>query len=219
MYRTILYDLDGTVLDTIDLVVESLAHALRTHLGVVPDRPLLVAGVGTPLVQQMREHAERLVGSRDEALAQTLAETYRIHNRAAHDASVRAFPGTGEALDGLRALGVTLGIVTSKPVEMARRGLRICGLDHFELVVGSDSTTRHKPDPEPVHLALSRLGAEATSTLFVGDSPHDVMAGNAAGVRTAAVEWGQFPRAALEAVAPTHWLEAPDAVLRHASRG
>lgn len=208
-YKTILFDLDGTVLDTISMIVESLRHALETHLRWVPDHDALIAGVGTPLVDQMRAHVERWSGApAPGALVTTLAQTYIAHNLATHDTRVTPYPGAEETLDGLRAAGVRLGIVTSKPQATARRGLRVCGLEsYFEVVVGADDVARPKPDAEPVLLALGALRADAATAVFVGDSPHDMLSGRAAAVDTGAAMWGPFARATLAPTTPSHWLD------------
>jgi pyrophosphatase PpaX len=104
----------------------------------------------------------------------------------------------------------TLGLVTSKAHSAAERGLRLVGIDcHFRVIVGVEDATRHKPDPEPVRRAVELLGANPATTVFVGDSPHDMAAGRAAGVRTAAALWGPFSRAELEPHAPDSWLATP----------
>ncbi len=208
-YDTFLFDLDGTLLDTIPLIKASMRHALHQHLAYVPDEPALVRGVGTPLLEQVRTHV-RDAGTHviDDALVAQIAQTYIEHNLAGHDAQVAPYPGVTETLDALRARGARLGVVTSKPQATARRGLRVCGLEaHFDLVVGMDDVTRHKPDPEPVLHALRRLGVGPERAVFVGDSPHDMHSGRGAGVATGAALWGPFSRADLEPSAPTWWLD------------
>jgi pyrophosphatase PpaX len=92
---------------------------------------------------------------------------------------------------------------------IARRGLAWTGLDAYvPLVVGADDTTRHKPDPEPVRVALDRLGHPPEEALFVGDSPFDMAAGRAAGVLAVAACWGPFPRAELEVAGADHFLDS-----------
>jgi pyrophosphatase PpaX len=119
---------------------------------------------------------------------------------------VHAFPGVPEALDALTARGVRMAVVTSKLEPSARRSLEFLGLSrHFEAVVGLESTVRHKPDPEPVRHALVRLEAVAGEAVFIGDSPHDVLAGNAAGVATVAALWGPFTRDELAVAHPRAW--------------
>jgi len=100
-----------------------------------------------------------------------------------------------------------MAIVTSKASVIARRSLEWVGLHRFfPVVVGFDETARHKPDPDPVLAALERLGASADQAAFVGDSPHDVHAGNAAGVLTIAALWGPFDRETLAAARPNHFI-------------
>ena len=213
-YRTVLFDLDGTLLDTIGMIVESLAHALGTHLDYRPGRTELIAGVGTPLLDQLRTHVGRVRDTVCEDLVATLKDAYVDHNLSIHDARVSAYAGAMESLHALKDAGARLGIVTSKPNGTARRGLRVCGMEHFfEVVVGSDDVARHKPDPTPVLHALDQLGLPAEGTVFIGDSPHDVLAGNRAGVSSAAALWGPFEHAALASAEPRYWLNQPGDVV------
>ena len=110
---------------------------------------------------------------------------------------------------GVCARATPLAIVTSKTGWLARRGLDHVGLaSHFEVIVGCDACERHKPDPQPVHLALDRLGYQPPDAVFVGDSVHDMVAGNAAGVTTIAALWGPFSREDLVASHPAHYLRS-----------
>ncbi len=211
-YHTVLFDLDGTVLDSIGMILASLRHALRTHIAWDPPDPVLVRGVGTPLREQFFDHAGEAAQLRghpapDEALVAALCATYLAHNRASHDELIRPFPDAEQTLARLAAGGVKLGIVTSKPQGTARRGLRVTGLEHyFPVVIGADDVRHTKPHPEPVFTALEALGMPVAGTLFVGDSPHDLHAGRAAGVATAAALWGPFPRDTLAHATPSHWV-------------
>src|SRR5512139_3657317 len=184
--RAVLFDLDGTLIDSIPLIVASMRHAFDGH----PHPPSVaewVALVGTPLDTMIRRWAV------DEADVARLKERYKEHQWAHHDAMVRAFPGVPGMLERLGGRGVRMAVVTSKLERSARRSLEFVGLlRHFELVVGLEATLRHKPDPEPVLHAVRHLGAAAPGAAFVGDSPHDVEAGNAAGVATVATLWGPF---------------------------
>ena len=211
-YHTVLLDLDGTVLDSIGMILDSLRHALVTHLGWDPPDPHLVRGVGTPLREQLFDHAGEAARARghappDDALVDVLQNAYLTHNRARHDELIRPFPDAAATLARLEAGGVRLGIVTSKPRATALRGLQVARLEHlFLVVIGADDVQHTKPHPEPVWAALRALDAPAEGTLFVGDSPHDLHAGRAAGVATAAALWGPFPREVLAAAHPTHWV-------------
>ncbi|MCK6447618.1 MAG: HAD-IA family hydrolase [Planctomycetes bacterium] len=201
---TFLFDLDGTLIDSVEVIRLSFEHALREHCGLAAEHDEWLAGLGTPLSAQFRRYVD------DPAEVERMIATYRAHNAAHHDALVRGYPDVREMLDGLVASGVKLGIVTSKQRGRAIQGLEHCGLGEiFELVIGVDEVTRHKPHPEPVLAALAALGAEAERAIYVGDSPHDLAAGRAAGTRTAAALWGPFPRAWLEPERPDHWLATP----------
>jgi pyrophosphatase PpaX len=203
----VLFDLDGTLIDSVPLIVESMQHAFEGRRRA-PTVEEWVARIGTPLEGMIREWAE------DEADLAQLKERYKAHQWAHHDARVTAFPGVPELLDRLSAAGTAMAVVTSKLEASASRSLVHVGIArHFRAVVGLESTARHKPDPEPVLHALALLGAEAAAAAFVGDSPHDVRAGNGAGVPTVAALWGPFSRAALAEAGPTSFAEAVSDVL------
>jgi len=146
-----------------------------------------------------------------------MLETYVTFQTGLHDEVVRPYPGAVEAVAALGASGTRLAVVTSKRRTIAERTMERCGLaGRFELLVSADDVEHGKPDPEPVLLALERLGLseEAAQVLFVGDSPWDMKAGRAAGTRTAAVLWGPYARTALEAEEPDYWLEDFSDLLR-----
>jgi pyrophosphatase PpaX len=203
--RVVLFDLDGTLIDSIELIFQSYEHALRAH-GLPPlAREHLLQGLGTPLAAQFGALTS------DPREVEALVATYRTYNLARHDEFVRPYPGALEAVQALRARGARLGIVTSKRSDSARRGLALCGFaaDLFETVVCLDDVARHKPHPEPVLTALARLSERAEASVYVGDSPHDAAAGRAAGARVAAAGWGPFRREHFGAHAPDWWLERP----------
>jgi pyrophosphatase PpaX len=181
----ILFDLDGTVIDSGGIILASMRHAAITVLGRdVPDEQLMEAVGGPGLEHQMR--------ALDPARVDELVSVYRAHNELLHD-TLLPCAGMEEALAALKADGRTLGIVTAKrrvTVELAFEHVPFGHL--FDVVVGGDETERHKPDPDPVLLALERLGARAADAAYVGDSPFDIAAGNAAGVYTVAVTWGRI---------------------------
>ncbi len=189
----VLFDLDGTLIDTVELILTSARYAFADRDGPRPTDAEWVLGLGTPLVTQFREWA------RDENEVTHLVARYREYQMAHHDSLTRSYGGIREALDDLRATGFQLGIVTSKVNTLARRGLVCTGIDgHIECIVGCDDTTKHKPDPEPVFVALAKLGIPPERAAFVGDSPFDIAAGNAAGVYSVGALWGPFPRGDLE---------------------
>jgi pyrophosphatase PpaX len=203
-YETYLFDLDGTLIDSIELIMSSYRHTMAVHVGEVPSDDVWLEGLGTPLWTQFRKFTD------DDAEIDRMVATYRTHNLAHHDGMVEEYEGVRTLVDTLSTADVGLAIVTSKKREGALRGLGLMGLrSAFPVVISADDVQRHKPHPEPVHLALERLGAAGTTALFVGDSPHDIAAGAAAGVATAAALWGPFPRAWIEPHDPTHWVDHP----------
>jgi len=196
----LLFDLDGTLVDSIQLILESFRHTFQTHLGDVPRDEQWIAGLGTPLFTQLREFTN------DDTLARAMTATYRAYQLEHHDELMRAYAGVPEVMAALRARGHRTAVVTSKMHDLAERALVFTGLrPAIDVIIGMEDSRRHKPDPEPVLLALEALARPASEALFVGDSPHDVAAGNAAGVITVAAEWGPFSRADLEAANPTHF--------------
>jgi pyrophosphatase PpaX len=199
----LLFDLDGTLADSIALLLAAFHHTFATHRpNFTPTDEEWIAGIGTPLITQMRQ----FVPTEDEA--QQMILTYREFQRTHHDEMLREFEGVDETLALLKAQGHPTGLVTSKSNDLAHRALTWLHLtEHIDVVVGMDSTERHKPDPEPVLHALAVLGASPAGALFLGDSPHDIEAGNAAGVTSVAALWGPFSRTVLERASPTYFLE------------
>ena len=182
-YETVLFDLDGTLVDSGAMILASFRHATRTVLArEIPDEELVAAVGGATIHEQMR--------SFDPARVDELVEVYRAHNVPLHD-DLEAFDGVEDLLETLATQGRTLGLVTAKRrtgVDLAFDALGIGRF--FDAVVTAEDTERHKPDPEPVLLALDRLGSRPEDAAFVGDSPFDVGAGKAAGTFAVGVSWG-----------------------------
>jgi pyrophosphatase PpaX len=198
----VLFDLDGTLIDSIELILNSARYAFTSLDRSCPSDSEWLTGVGIPLPTMFRRYA------RDEADLEVLIRAYREYQMANHDHLVRCYDSVAEALSELHRRGHQIGVVTSKSDALAMRGLATSGILGFmDVIVGFDSCTRHKPDPEPVRLALERLGREPHEAVFVGDSVHDMEAGNAAGVITIAALWGPFDRETLSASNPRHYLE------------
>ena len=202
--RTMLFDLDGTLIDTIDLILKSFHHTTAKHgLPSLTDDEWLEM-LGTPL----RVQFQRCTESADEI--QELISTYVDYNLKHHDDMVEHYPGVCDAVRSFHGAGFRLGVVTSKMHGSLERGLSVGGYDGlFEVLIGADDVKNSKPHPEPVLMALERLGVDPEAAIFVGDSPHDMASGRAAGVRVAAATWGPFSRETLEPHEPNCWLEQP----------
>ena len=200
MLTAALFDFDGTLVDTTELIHQSLRHATHSVLGRddIP-RETLLAHVGQPLPRQME-----LI---DAEKAELLLESYRRYNEENHDALIAEFPGIERSLDRLRSAGVKVAVVTSKrrfSVEMALEsfpGLRNV-VDRF---VTMEDTNEHKPHPEPLLRGLELVGGvPKEEAAYVGDSPFDVEAAKAAGLTSVAVSWGAFSEDTLRAAEPDH---------------
>jgi pyrophosphatase PpaX len=202
--EAVLFDFDGTLVDTTELIYQSMRRAYGEVVGgPEPERAVLLANVGQPLPAQMEvlsvEHARDLLNS------------YRRHQESQHDALIREFPGVEASVARLQDAGLRVAVVTSKrrpSVEMALKvypGLRRV----TDVFVTMEDTTEHKPKPEPLLRGLELLGGVPPErAAYVGDAPFDVAAARAAGVTSVAVSWGAFAEETLRASEPDHL--APD---------
>ena len=199
-FPVVLFDLDGTIVDSGWIILASYRHATTTVLGRdYPDEVLLARVGAGDLEAQMREFdAER---------SDELARAYREFYAPLHS-ELQAFPGMLELLRKLDGEGRTLGIVSAKRHDIVQLALDALGFgDTLDIVIGSDEAPRGKPHPDQILLALERLGADPDQTAYVGDAPFDVAAAKAAGVHAVGVTWGGIhTRERMEA-------EGPDAVV------
>jgi pyrophosphatase PpaX len=202
---TVLFDLDGTLIDSIELIQRSKTYAFESRGLTAPADREWLAFIGTPLRAMFGHYAS------DDAEVDRFIAAYRTYQLENHDRLIRAYEGAASTLADLRGRGHPVGIVTSKSVELSERGLaHVSLLEYVDTIVGFDSLERHKPDPAPVALALSRLGTPPGRALFVGDSLHDMHAGRAAGVATVAALWGPFTEAELAPATPSFYLRRLD---------
>ena len=202
-FETVLFDLDGTVVDSGAIILASMRHATREVLGRdYSDEELLQAVGGPGLEAQMSALAPDQV--------ERLVDVYRAHNEPLHD-DLEACVGMEDVLVRLRDEGRRLGVVTAKRRATVELAFARVPLGHlFEAIVGGDETERHKPDPEPLLLAAERMRVDPRDCAYVGDSPFDVRAAKAAGMFAVAVTWGRIhERARLES-------EEPDAIVDRA---
>jgi pyrophosphatase PpaX len=199
----VLFDLDGTVVDSGGIILASMRHATREVLGRdFGDAELMQAVGGPGLEAQMAVFAPERV--------EELVRVYRDHNEPLHE-ELEACAGMEDVLVRLHEEGRRLGVVTAKRRSTVELAFARVPLSHlFETVVGGDETEKHKPDPEPLLLAAERMNAVPAETAYVGDSPFDIRAAKAAGMYAIAVTWGRIhDRARLER-------EEPDAIVERA---
>ena len=199
-FSTVLFDLDGTVVDSGAIILASMRHATREVLGREYSDEELLRTVGGPGLEAQMQTI-------DPERADELVDVYRAHNLPLHD-GLEACAGMEDVLVRLHGEGRRLGVVTAKRRDTAELAFATVPLGHlFDVIVGGDETERHKPDPEPLLLAAERLGVDPAETAYVGDSPFDIRAAKAAGMFAVAVTWGRIhDRSRLEA-------EEPDAIV------
>lgn len=193
----VLFDLDGTVVDTIPHILASFRHATEEVLGAALDDEVLLHHVGVPLARQMRYFTD------DEDEADRLLASYRAFNHKTHDDMAKLYPNTLAALLRVREAGLPMGIVTSKSRMMAERALELFDIGRFfDVVVTADDTDHHKPDPLPLRHAAAILGMDPVRLVYVGDSPADIACGKGAGSATVGAAWGVASRERLLGAEP-----------------
>ena len=184
-YPVVLFDLDGTVVDTGAIILASMRHAAETVLGRSYSDEQLMAAVGGPGLEAQME-------ALDPTRVDELVRVYREHNEPLHD-TISVCEGMDVVLDELRDRGHRLGVVTAKRRATVDLAFARIPIEHlFETVVGGDETSEHKPHPAPLLLALERMGAAPQEAAYVGDSPFDMQAAKAGGLRAIGVSWGRI---------------------------
>ncbi len=183
MINTVLFDFDGTLVNTNDVIIASWQHTYMYYLGREESLEKITACFGEPLLLTMeREFPE--VDPRESA------GVYRNFQKENADELVKIFPGIKELLESLKTDGFRMGVVTSRTRESAQRYMDMFGIgDYFEEMVSCDDTDIHKPNPEPILLCLKKMGITAEEALMVGDSPFDIKCANNAGVKSVLVGW------------------------------
>ena len=184
-FPVVLFDLDGTVIDSGPIILASMRHAAETVVGGEFTDADLLKAVGGPGLE-----AQMVVLDPDQV--DELVRVYREHNEPLHE-TLECCAGMDDALAALKDEGRRLGIVTAKRRLTVGLAFARLPIEHFfDVVVGGDETDRHKPDPAPLLLALERLGAAAEDAAYVGDSPFDMQAAKAAGLYAVGVSWGRI---------------------------
>ncbi|GIO55875.1 pyrophosphatase PpaX [Paenibacillus cineris] len=183
MIDTVLFDLDGTIIDTNELIISSFMHVLEKHVPTPLTREVIIPKMGMTLEQQLQFFS----GSED---VTHFHQAYRTYNDAHHDEMVQPFPHVLEVIKELDRRGITMGVVTTKNKPGTFRVLEMFGLDKYMKAIVTVMDVEHpKPHPEPVLMAISQLGADPAATLMVGDSPVDIQSAKAAGALSAGVAW------------------------------
>jgi pyrophosphatase PpaX len=197
---TILFDLDGTLIDTNELIITTYLHTLEKYYPSKYQREDVLPFLGPTLHEAF--------GSIDPNLVEEMVLEYRAFNIANHDELVTEFAGVFETVQTLKDKGYKLGIVTTKRHDVTLKGLRLMDLERFfEVVVTYDHVSKTKPDPEPIFKALELLNSSPEETMMVGDNYHDILAGKNAGTITAGCAWSIKGREYIAKYEPDYILE------------
>ncbi len=198
---TVLFDLDGTLIDTNELIVSSYLHTLEQYYPGRYGRQDVLPFMG-PTLRAVFEGI-------DSTRADEMIKTYRQFNISNHDRLVTEFEGVNETIKVLSEKGFKLAVVTTKIADVARMGLKLTGLEpYFPVLIALDDVEKPKPDPEPIYKALDLLGSKPESAMMVGDNHHDVLGGKNAGTKTAGVAWTLKGREHLAAYNPDYMLDS-----------
>lgn len=197
MFTTVLFDLDGTIVDTNELIIRSFMHVLKDAPHAEScSREFIAKSMGLPLREQLEVYTKSTE-------VEPYIKAYRAYNETHHERLVKSFPHVKETLEALHEAGIRLGVVTSKIKKTAVMGLQATGLlPYMDTLVTEEDVQRGKPDPEPIRKALALLDASPEHTLMVGDSHYDILSARGAGVASAAVSWSLKGEAYLKTFSP-----------------
>lgn len=193
-WPVVIFDLDGTLVDTVGLIVSSFQHTWKAGLGEDLDADTARSWIGRTLPDIFAPFGPQK--------AEELRDIYVTHNVAELPHQQRTYPGVNDLLDRLRDSGATIGIVTSKRRSTAQLSLDVAAISGIDLLATLDDTTRHKPDPAPLLLALDKLDCLPEDAVYVGDAVVDIQAAKAAGIASVAITWGAGDRDALTSQYP-----------------
>jgi len=198
--NTILFDLDGTLINTNELIIQSFLHTLEKYYPNKYTREDVLPFIGPPLYDTF--------AAMDKERVQEMIDTYRAFNHAQHDVLVKEYDTVYETVKALHEQGFKLGIVTTKIRSTVLMGVKLAKLDRFfNCIVTLDDVERAKPDPEPIFKALKQLESAPQEAIMVGDNYHDILAGKNAGTKTAGVAWTIKGREYLEQYHPDYMLD------------
>lgn len=206
MIKAVLFDLDGTLINTNDLILKSFKHTFKTMLDLEPTEEEITMNYGRPL--------QEIFKSYDENRIEEMINCYRKINLELHDDECKEFADVDLMLQTLKNKGIKIGVVTSKKSDMAERGAKLMGIfKYFDAFITPEITTKHKPDGEPVLKACENLGISPKEALMVGDSPYDILAGKNAGAKTCGVKYTALPIEKLQESKPDFYVDKPLEIL------
>lgn len=200
MEYAVIFDLDGTVINTDRLIIESFRHVFALHK---PGYVLSMNELHSFLGPSLKDSFSRYFNPE---MVERCIEDYRSFNHTNHGVHVTMYPGVVETLASLQAKGYPMAIVTTKKQETAHLGLDLFGLrQYFDLVIGIDQVQAGKPDPEGINLVLNRFNL--SKAIYVGDNDTDIMAAKNAKVSSVGVKWSPKGYGHLEILNPDYLID------------
>lgn len=208
---TVLFDFDGTVMNTNDVILKSWQHTFRTLRGREEDPEVLLKTFGEPLETTMKKFFPEIP-------VEESIKVYRSFHYDNFGDLISVFPGMDDLIAEVKRRGYKLGLVTSRLYNTTMQGLEKYGLkEYFDAIVTANDTTKHKPDPEPVNITLEKLGAKPENSIMLGDTLFDLLCAKNAGVRSVLVSWSLAlsgkTKEDLGDAAPDYILEKPEDLL------
>jgi len=197
---TLLFDLDGTLIDTNELIIKSFLHTLEQYYPGQYQCEDVLPFLGPTLIDTFSKiNSEK---------AEEMCHVYRTFNKATHDSLVQEFPGVFDTIKVLKNSGYKLAIVTSKMSDVAMMGMNLTKIaPFFDTIVASEHIEKPKPDPSAVFKALEALRSSPEEAIMVGDNGSDILAGKNAGTVTAGVSWSIKGREYVSSFDPDYMLE------------
>lgn len=209
MIKAILFDLDGTLLNTNELIYNSFCHTFRYVLNMELSKDKITSLYGKPLEYSFSQY------TKDKEVLNKMIVEYRSYNAIHHDEMCKPFDGVVELLETLKEKCIKIGIVTSKRGEVAKRGMELGGIiDFMDVIVSPELTEKHKPEAEPALKACEILNIKPEEAIMVGDATYDLLCGKAAGCKTCGVEYTAIKVSELLAVEPTYMVKSPLDILK-----
>lgn len=209
MIKAILFDLDGTLLDTNELIYKAFCTTFKEVLGMVLPKGEITNLYGKPLKDSFANYTE------DKQIIENLIKAHRNYNDLHHDDMCQPFNGVLELLTKLKEKGIKCGVVTSKRKNVAIHGMTLGKIIEFmDIIISPEDTKKHKPDGEPAMTACEFLGIEPKESIMVGDSPYDLICGKNAGCFTCGVEYTTLNINELLKVEPTYMIKNPLDILK-----
>ena len=196
-FTTIVFDFDGTIADTNNLIIGSWQAVFRARTGEEGDEKLILSTFGEPLYETMKKMFP-------EYDVEESVDIYRTYQREIFLEQIGIFPGMKELIIGLKEKGYKVGIATSRLRASTLMGVNKFGLgDSIDALVTVEDTEKHKPDPEPALICLEKLGSTPAESIMVGDSAYDMGCGKNAGMTTVLVGWSEVAKSGVESTAKT----------------